>query len=405
MYKPGFMIMMILVATLASVGQMTNTIYVPAMLKIATATGLEVSRIQSLMAAFLVPYGISQFFYGPISDRFGRRPVILVGLFIYVIGAILTVLAHTFSTLFIGTVIQGIGIGVGGVMARTVMRDLYHGKRLHTASSYMSVALIFAPLIAPIIGGGLTTLFNWRAIFIFLLSLGVAVFAMQYYLFPETNSHIDTAPLKIKSFFNRYRNILKNKRFLGNMLILTINFAGVAVFEASSGVLFTSVLHYSPAKTSVLFILPLPAYLLGSFVAAKLNDRFSLNDLMVIAIIIMSLSSVMMFGLALLHTISLLDILLPVSGFLFGTGIVFPTATTGALDPFPKAAGTAGAILGGMQNIGAGGVTIISAMMTQSTARPLSFLLVLISFCILTLYYLWVRGEPDAPMSDVSDII
>ena len=127
----------ILVALLAAVGQISNTIAVPAMTLMAHAFLIKLHYIQSIIGCYLLSYGISQFIYGPLSDSIGRRKTIIIGLVIYTCGAILALLASHFAHLLLGTIIQGAGIGVGGVMCRTVLRDLYSGQRLMQENSKM----------------------------------------------------------------------------------------------------------------------------------------------------------------------------------------------------------------------------------------------------------------------------
>ncbi len=134
-----------LVIILAAVGQFANTIFVPASSLIANSLHTRPTHVQSLMAAYLLSYGASQFFYGPFADRYGRRPTILLGLLIFAIGTIIATFALNIQTLLLGCFVQGLGIGSAGAMIRTVMRDLFTGKELLKANSIMSATLVIAP--------------------------------------------------------------------------------------------------------------------------------------------------------------------------------------------------------------------------------------------------------------------
>ena len=140
-----------LIILLAAAGQMTNTIYVPALTQMAQEFSVSVGKMQAVIACYLIPYGLLQFAYGPYSDRFGRKPMILIGVFFFTLGSLFAIFATQFSTLLYASFLQGSGIAVAGVMARTVMRDLYSGIKLHSANSVMAIALIFAPLVAPLL--------------------------------------------------------------------------------------------------------------------------------------------------------------------------------------------------------------------------------------------------------------
>lgn len=144
--------MLLLLILLVAVGQMTQTIYVPAMTQIASGLMVRPGAVQAVMAAYLLTYGLSQLVYGPLSDRFGRRPMVLSGLLVFVFGCVFALLAPSLDMLVAGSAIQGMGTGVAGVMIRTVPRDLFEGAALRRANSLISMGIIFSPLLAPVLG-------------------------------------------------------------------------------------------------------------------------------------------------------------------------------------------------------------------------------------------------------------
>lgn len=372
---------------LAGVGQMTNTIYAPAMGLMSSYFNELPTRIQTVMGLFLLPYGLSQFIYGPLSDRFGRRPVILLGLLIYIIGSLATILTKHFNDLLLGSFLQGIGIGVGGVMARTVLRDLYSGQLLHRASSMASIGLIFAPLIAPVLGGVLANSFGWRAVFIFLMIFGIVVLILEYCFFPETNRLAGHADTHLTKVFSSYYKVLKNKQFLGFMICLMVSFAGVSVFEASAGILFTEVMHFTPAQASLLYIIPLPAYLFGSFLSGYLGRFYALAKIILLGIILLMIGALSVLVAGLIFKVNPYTILIPINFSFLAVGVLFPAATTGALDPFASLAGTAGSTLGGTQNIGAGIAILASATVRQNSQIPLGIILTVLAIIVTIIYY------------------
>ncbi len=167
--------LLLMLILMLAVGQMAQTIYVPAMAEMADALNVHDGTLQRVMAAYLMTYGGSQLIYGPLSDSIGRRPVILAGMTIFMIGAVTAMLAPSLNVLVLGSAIQGLGTGVAGVMARTMPRDLYAGVALRQANSLLNMGLLVSPLLAPVIGALLTKLFGWHACFAFLLLLCVAV--------------------------------------------------------------------------------------------------------------------------------------------------------------------------------------------------------------------------------------
>ena len=366
----NFGTVIILTAFLAASGQFANTIFVPAIPMMANSLHLAPSALQGLIAAYLMPYGISQLFYGSASDKYGRKPVIYFGVSVFAFGAFISFVGINYSCVLFGCILQGIGAGVGGVMVRTLMRDCFEGNILQKANSYMTMATVFAPLIAPIIGGFLAVRFGWRTVFLFLFLFSLTVLAMQFFLMKETKP--ETANI---SSIERYKILFNDKSFFFYITLLMLAFSGIAVFEASFGVLFGTVFKISPEVMSLLFIIPIPFYLTGSFYAGSLIKRYSLDRIILMSVIIILFSSVALFVISYIRILTVTAILLPICSLMFGAGILCPTATTAALKPLGTIAGTAGAFLGGYQNIGAGTLTFVSSFIAQRNSMPLAVVL------------------------------
>ena len=145
--------LLLMLVLLVAVGQMAQTIYIPAIADMARELNVREGAVQSVMAAYLLTYGLSQLFYGPLSDRVGRRPVILTGMSIFMLATLVAITTHSLTVLIIASAIQGMGTGVGGVMARTLPRDLYEGTQLRHANSLLNMGILVSPLLAPLIGG------------------------------------------------------------------------------------------------------------------------------------------------------------------------------------------------------------------------------------------------------------
>jgi MFS transporter, DHA1 family, 2-module integral membrane pump EmrD len=264
-----FRTVIILTALLAASGQLANTIFIPAISMMANALHVTPSTLQGLIAAYLAPYGISQFFYGPLADKYGRKPLIYFGLTLFCLGALTSFFGINYHLVMFGCILQGIGAGVGGVMVRTIMRDCFEGEKLQKANSYMTMALVLAPLLAPIIGGLLAVQFGWRAIFMFLFIFALSVLIMQIFMLKETNPDVNKA-----SVMQRYKILFSNKSFFFYTSYLMLAFSGIAVFESSIGVVLGNVFKLSPGYTSIIFILPIPFYLFGSFYAGNSTIKF-----------------------------------------------------------------------------------------------------------------------------------
>ncbi|NIF24140.1 MULTISPECIES: multidrug efflux MFS transporter EmrD [Pantoea] len=381
---------------LLAVGQMAQTIYVPAMAQIAEALNVRNGEMPRVMAAYLITYGASQLIYGPISDSTGRRPVILFGMLLFMLGAGVSLMATSLNMLVLGSAIQGMGTGVGGVMARTLPRDLYDGQSLRRANSLLNMGLLMSPLLAPLVGAALTRWFSWHACFAFLLLLCLLVTGAMSRWLPETRiGQKSTTP-----FFQRYTLLLRDGRFVRFLLLLIGALAGIAVFEASCGVLLGGVLGLSSLTVSVLFILPIPAAFFGAWYAGR--DGASWNSLMWTGVNSCLAAGFLMWLPAWFGVMNIWTLLVPAALFFFGAGMLFPLATSGAMEPYAWLAGTAGALLGGLQNLGAGFVAWASALLPQHDQSSVGMLMFLTALVML-LCWLPLSRNPESGSQHVTE--
>ncbi|MGQ8709089.1 multidrug efflux MFS transporter EmrD [Serratia sp. TSA_198.1] len=373
--------LLVMLTLLVAVGQMAQTIYVPVIADIARDLSVRTGAVQRVMAAYLMTYGFSQLIYGPLSDRIGRRPVILAGMMIFLIGALGAFLSTSLTMLVAASAIQGMGTGVAGVMARTMPRDLYAGTSLRYANSLLNMGILVSPLLAPIIGGALAMLFGWRACYAFLLALCAGVAFAMFRWLPETRPQ-QTEKRRMLASFGK---LLADGTFSCYLVMLIGALAGIAVFEASCGVLMGGVLGLSGLTVSILFILPIPAAFFGAWYAGR--DGKTFHNLMWHSVISCLLAGLMMWIPGWFGVMNIWTLIVPAALFFFGAGMLFPLATTGAMEPFPYLAGAAGALVGGMQNMGSGLATWLSAMLPQTGQFSLGLLMFAMALLILLCWW------------------
>ncbi|WP_058910684.1 multidrug efflux MFS transporter EmrD [Entomohabitans teleogrylli] len=368
---------MLMLILLVAVGQMAQTIYIPSLAGMSRDLGVREGAVQSIMAAYLLTYGVSQLFYGPISDRIGRRPVILFGMTVFMLATLPALFTHHLSVLIAASALQGMGTGVAGVMARTMPRDLYQGQALRHANSLLNMGILVSPLLAPLIGGALDTLWGWRACYAFLLALCAGVSWSMLHWMPETRP----AEAPRQRLLASYRALFGNMAFSCYLLMLIGGLAGIAVFEASSGVLMGGVLGLNSMVVSILFILPIPAAFFGAWFAGRPGKRFS--SLMWQAVWCCLAAGILMWLPGWFGIINIWTLLVPAALFFFGAGMLFPLATSGAMEPFPFLAGTAGALIGGLQNMGSGALAWFSALLPQTGQFSIGMLMTAMGLMIL----------------------
>ena len=368
------------IALLAAVGQMTQTMYVPSIGYMVKDFAVSPASLQAVMACFLIPYGFSQFIYGPLSDRYGRKPIILFGLLVYVVGSLVALFANSYDLFLFGSFVQGLGIGCGGAMARTLTRDLFDGEELHKVNGLISMCLIFSPLIAPVLGGFLTEHFNWRASYLFLALFSIAVTIVMMTKLSET---LPKEKRRQEKVIHSYRHVLSNQCFQGYVICLVATFAGLAIFEAAAGVLLGGVLQLPATTVSLLFVLPIPGYLVGAGLSSYLTRKWNERKAMYLGILFLASGSAVILIPGVITSTSAVTLVGGATIYFLGAGILFPAATTGALSPFPNHAGTGGAVLGGLQNLGAGMATLIASVIPTPNQTPLGALMLFMTIVAL----------------------
>ncbi|MCS5882009.1 multidrug efflux MFS transporter EmrD [Klebsiella variicola subsp. variicola] len=369
--------LLLMLVLLVAVGQMAQTIYIPAIADMAVALNVREGAVQSVMAAYLLTYGISQLFYGPLSDRVGRRPVILVGMSIFMLATLVAITTHSLPVLIAASAMQGMGTGVGGVMARTLPRDLYEGAQLRHANSLLNMGILVSPLIAPLLGGILDTLWSWRACYAFLLVLCAGVtFSMAKWM-PETRP--EGAPRT--KLLTSYKTLFGTGAFNCYLLMLIGGLAGIAVFEACSGGADGRGARPEQHGGEYSVYSADPGGVLRRVVCRPAEQAFPDADVAVGDLLPAGRFDDVDPGL--LGIMTVWTLLVPAALFFFGAGMLFPLATSGAMEPFPFLAGTAGALVGGLQNIGSGVLAWLSAMMPQTGQSSLGLLMMLMGLLIL----------------------
>ena len=328
-----------------ALGNAGSTLYLPAMAIIGSDLHAASSLMKLSLSFYLITFGLSQLLYGPLSDAFGRRINLIVGLIIFFIGSSMATFAERIDLFLISRLIQGLGMGTSSAVGFALIRDIYSGKELTKQLSYLSVFVGMTPIIAPLFGGYLTEYIGWRSCFITLAFLGLLLaFAKILYL-PETNIHLDKKAWHPRTVTKNYLFLLKSPLFLCYVFTTSLAFSSLMVINTLLPFIITKSLAISPAIYGWLTLCTGGGYFTGAFVSGKLSAKYEKIKILTFGSLIQFVSLL----IALLISFFFFNVwvvIAPLACILFGVGFLVPIGSSGAIEPFPQMAGSESAILG-----------------------------------------------------------
>jgi DHA1 family bicyclomycin/chloramphenicol resistance-like MFS transporter len=385
-----------LLTVLISSSAIAFNLFLPSMPDIGLVFGVSIFTVQSTLIAFLVAYALAQFFYGGVSDRFGRRPTLLWGLAIYVIASLLCAFSTSITMLLLARILQGIGAAGSIVMVRSIVRDLFDRKDSARALAVISTVMVFAPATAPAIGGYLHIHFGWQSSFFALAILGTVLFVYCALRMAETNrpAHADFIS-NLRAMIQGYRVLIGERSFIAYNL--NIGFIGGAIFAWFAGVPIVLIDSYgvAPDTFGYLMLTATSGAFCGYGSAIWLTGKLGVNRMIVLG------TSIGMAGATLYLVLPLMGIFTPVAAispiFIFNVGLAmtFPNVMAAAVSVRPEYAGTAAAMNGLMQYGMAAITTLIVGLLPHVTHLPLAWVIFLSQLAAFAASIVGWRARPQ----------
>ena len=341
----------VLLIGLTAIAPLAIDMFLPSMPTMAEQFDVSAATMQLAVTLFLLAFAASQLVYGPTSDRFGRRPVLIAGLLMFIVGGALALFAQSAEMLIFGRIVQGIGGGAGPAVGRAIVLDVFGRQRAAQVMAYMTIATPLAPAIAPIIGGILQDAFNWRSVFVTLIAIGLLLLVAYRTLLPETNLRRDTGALGAVQMTRNYRALFANRAFVAYALAIGLMFSGQLVFIAGSSFVLIDELGLSAGMFGLGFGFVAIGIMGGAWLSSRLVGRWLDARVVLLGAIVAAGASSVMAALAWGGVANVWAILLPMFVTSAGFGIARPPAMAGALIPFEHMAGLASAVLGFAQMI------------------------------------------------------
>lgn len=390
-------VLLALLTSLTAFSMAATSIYLPSLPAMTAALETTAAKVQLTLTLYMFVYAAAQLVLGPLSDRHGRRPVMIGGLAACVLASFACAFATSIEMLLVARVVQGVGACVGVVTSRAVTRDVFDRQASAKALSVITAAVALTPVAAPMIGGLLDVHFGWRATFILIAVLCAVLLVSAFLLLPETNRNKQTEGPVLATAMMNYRTLLGVPGFWGfalpNML-LYVTFYG---FVVGAPLIFISGYRLSPDHYGLLAAIPMVGFFLGSFLASRLVARLGLERMVDFGTAAMGVAGAVLLVLAALGWVSITTFMSAILFWGIGMGVAQPNALAGAVSVRPRIAGSGAALVGCMQF---GGGSLGTAIVTQlpsgqPDAVPLA-LMVGVSGCITAIAWRLLRHAARA---------
>jgi DHA1 family bicyclomycin/chloramphenicol resistance-like MFS transporter len=395
MLRPGTFALTALLAALSAIGPLTTDMYLPSLPDIARQLHASTAQVQFTISAYLIGFAVGQIFYGPVSDRHGRKPVLMAAMALYCVASLACALSTSIEMLIVARTFQALGGSGGIVLTRAIVRDIYSGARAGRELSLIGSVMALAPVLAPIAGGLLQTGFGWRVVFFALVAAGLLGAGIVWLLLPETLNTRAAEPVSIASMGRSYRVVVRHPAYLAYLGITAASYAGLFAWISGAAFVLQNLYGLTPFDFGVAFALGSIGYMAGSALAARIVVRFGLDGVLGVGGCACAVGGLGMVAAVALGLTSSLSLVLPVAVYLAGLGMVLPQGIAGAMTPFPERAGAASSLFGFVQQSAAAVVGAVVGWFLGHSAWPLVLGVAVMGFTTLMLWLLTrgVRGR------------
>lgn len=363
-----------LLAAITAIAPLATDLYLPALPAIEAAFGSDPATVQWTLSGFTLGLATGTLLCGPLSDRFGRRPVLLVGAGLFIVTSAACAFAPSVDWMILARTLQGFFGAALPVVARAVVRDVYDGAEAGRTLATMAMIMGLTPAVAPAIGGALLSVFTWQANFLALTVYGVALVALILLVLPETLRVRRPIP-GVRALGSAYGEVARSRAFRAYALMGGLSFSALFAFISGSSYVLQQGLGLSPAAFGLCFGVMVLGFLAGTLMARRWAQRHGIDGTIARA----SLPLVLGAGLHIVFALAGVETVASVVGpqvlIALGTGLMLPQTGAGAMMPFPHLAGTASALQGWFQLTAGALVGVLTLALHDGTARPMALII------------------------------
>ncbi|MHA1567090.1 MAG: multidrug effflux MFS transporter [Alphaproteobacteria bacterium] len=387
----------VLVTLMVAFGPIALDLFLPTLPQLVGAFDTDVPRVQLTLSVYMIGFAISQMIYGPLSDRYGRRPMILTGIAVFGIASLASTGTTTIEHLLFWRFVQALGAASGVVLGRAVVRDVFGRHDSARMLAYVMTAMALAPLLAPILGGVLADAFGWRATFWALLGYAVIAFGAIVWLLPESNKTLSPTASAPRAILATYGTMLRHREYMGYVLTMTLLFSGLFAYISGSSFVLITVMDLTPKAFGLAFGASALGYGAGSQISGRMVHRLGIERLCLWGSVLAALSGITMAVLALAGMATPIAVVAPMVGVMLGIGMASPGAAAGAAGPFPNAAGAAASLLGFIQFSVAAIAGVAVGRWHENSAVPMATIVAIATVGAVVVFLTMVKGRPAVP--------
>jgi DHA1 family bicyclomycin/chloramphenicol resistance-like MFS transporter len=361
----------LLLGVLVALTALGMDMFLPSVPVIADAFGSAPGTAQLTVTTYLLGLAIGQLVWGPVSDRFGRKPVLLAGLGLFLVSCVCGAAAESAQAVVLVRFAQGIGMSSGPVIARSIVRDLYAREQAAHLLARMMAVFGIVPVVAPLIGGQAIALSGWPAVFWVFSVMALALLAAVGLGLQETApaARPSIAPARVAANFSL---LFGDARFRASLATMLLAQMGIIAFVSSSSLAMVQSLHLTPTAFSVLFSAIMLGQITGGVIGSRLVSRLGIGRMVRLGAALAMAGGVLLAALSLAGLPHWSAVVLPMVLYIFGCSFMIPSATAAALSPFPQMAGAASSLLGALP-FGLGAlVSALLAAAFDGTTRPMA---------------------------------
>lgn len=384
--RPDTLAMTAVLAMLTALGPLSTDFYLPSLPEIARVMQTDVAGAQATLSSFLFGYAAGQIFWGPLSDRLGRKPILFAGLGLFSLATLACAFAPSIEALTIARAVQALGASGPIVLGRAMVRDLYDGVRAGRELARMGMIMGLVPAIAPVIGGVLQVAFGWRSTFLASLVFGLGLAIVIVTVMPETLQARSQQPLSLAGIFRGFGTLLHNRAFRVYVALTALAYAGLFAFISGSSFVLIGIYGLTPIEYGFSFGFGVLGFITGTIIAQRLVGRRGMDGVISLGVACLAGGGLVMLTCVLSGFGGAAGIVVPMALYACGVGLTMPQAQASAMMPFPDRAGAASSFNGLCQMLLSACVGLLVGHLLKNAALPLPLVMAALGVTSLVLF-------------------